>query len=193
MGKLFTQGWYDRVEARIALAIAKAAGGVGALGNRVVSPNDFATNQIGNIAPTGAGVFVAVVDITPRASGLLYVSGYLGADATSVGVDQVILESGYYPGLTGITGGTLIAPGLTTAQGAPITAVTLTGAPTQIALSRAETQAPAGALTGAWSMPIAFPVHAVAGQRTGITFFLISANARTFTNLQLSIDVTEQP
>ena len=193
MGKLFTQGWYDRVEALLALARAAASGAGAALQNRVVSPNDFATNTIGNVSPGGGGAIVAVVDITPKASGLLYVSGYMHADATSVGVDEVTLQTNYLDGLTGITGGTLIAPGLTTAKGSAITAVTNTGPLVEIALTRVDTPAPGGGLAGGWTMPVCFPVQAIRGHRTGLTFFLISANARTFTNLTLQLDVTEQP
>lgn len=188
--ELARKAWRTALEA---LSIASSAqSSIAALQNRVVSPNDYNTNIIGNIAPGAGGAIIAVVDITPKASGLLYVSGYLHADATSVGVDEVTLQSNYLPSLTGITGGTLIAPGLTTAQAAPITAVA-SGAPVEIALTRVDTPAPGGGLSGGWTMPVCFPIQAVKGQRTGITLFLISANARTFTNLQLSLDVTEQP
>jgi hypothetical protein len=115
--ELARKAWRTALEA---LSIASSAqSSIAALQNRVVSPNDYNTNIIGNIAPGAGGAIIAVVDITPKASGLLYVSGYLHADATSVGVDEVTLQSNYLPSLTGITGGTLIAPGLTTAQAAP--------------------------------------------------------------------------
>lgn len=191
MGKLFTQGWYDRVEALLALARSSAAAVSVPLRNRVISPNGLGANDLGNITP-GASTIIAVVDITPQASGLLYVAGYLETGATSAGTDRVSMDINGIPTLTGITGGVLVAPGLTLAQGAAITGVA-GGAPQSGSRTFVESAAPAGTLTGAWTMAFAFPFQATPGDRTGLEFLLTSGSNRTFDNLTLCLSVTEQP
>jgi hypothetical protein len=155
---------------------------------RVVSPN-LETLLPSSFSPTSSGKVVAVVDITPSAAGLMLTSINMAIVASAP--DDATLIAFFVPNLTAITGGTLVAPGLTFA---PTSTTPLYTDPSSvIMLSAVEpTEVVGGANIGTVSMAN-LPVQATPNKRCGIVFVAVSPNNTTWTSVAVSTAVVEQP
>lgn len=166
--------------------ITEFADGAGSEVARVVTPNAetiFATD----FSPSDAGTLFMALDITPEASGLLIISVNIAIVAE--GTDQPSCAMFYVDDLTAITGGTLIAPGITAVPTATTPAF---GAGVEVFAASNATQLVdedhISLLTFA-----GIPVQAVAGHRTGLVFVADSPAEVVWATVACSLSVIEQP
>lgn len=164
-----------RQDALIALGIARGAGANASALPRVITPNAPQTFAAALAPAAGTGSLVAAVDITPRKSGLLLCSALFNIQSDAA--DQCLIELLYVDLLTAITGGTLLAPGLT-ATPTSTTPVDTSNPP--VAVQAQSTQVFTGPLNDAAIIFPSVPVQAIAGHRSLIAFRGVSVNLRTW-------------
>lgn len=166
-----------------ALYTIQANGETTVSGNRVVTPNT-PTSLAVPFAPGPGGKVLLVADITPQSSGLLLVSVNLSIIEDAAGVPGC--EIIFVDDLTAITGGTLIAPGLTSE---PTSTTPAFGAGEAVfATAQPST---AGAPHIATLTLASVPVQAVTGHRTGIILLGVDTGAQNWTNILAAISVVE--
>ena len=142
------------------------------IGSRIITPNtesSFAAN--GDVfVPTEAGKILAVVDITPTASGLLIVNAAF-AVASNTASDIPSIGLFYIDLLTGVTGGSAI-PGASAITRLP-TATTPAQGVTPVFAAFQGTVVLGPNNIAQVNFP-GVPVTAVPGHRTGLVFFAAS-------------------
>jgi hypothetical protein len=167
-----------------ALYTIQANGETTVSANRVVTPNPI-TELTVPFAP-GAGKVLLVADITPQSSGLLLVSVNLGITEDAAGVPAFLIA--YVDLLTAVTGGTLIAPGLT--EEPTSTTPAFTAGVGVFAVENPSfndgTNPHEATLTAA-----SVPVQAVVGHRTGIIVVAKDTGAQNWTAISASVSVVE--
>jgi hypothetical protein len=153
---------------------------------RVVTPN-AETPLTAPFAP-GAGKVLLVADITPATSGLLLVSVNVALIEDATGVPGFAIF--FIDNLTAITGGTLLAPGLTEEP----TSTTPAFGTGVLVFS---TEAPSfndGSNPHTAVLTLAgVPVQAVVGHRTGIVVLARDTAAQNWTSVAATVSVVEQP
>src|SRR5215472_2351434 len=135
---------------------------------RVVTPNAEAVFA-GAFSTGEGGAPLAVLDITPTSSGLLIVNANFAIQAVE-GTDTPLISLYYVDNLVSVNGGTLYAPGLTSAPTS--TTPNETSGVGVFGLSQATQVINTQNLCELTFAGV--PVQAVAGHRTGLAFFAIS-------------------
>lgn len=161
--------------------------GSGALA-RVLSPNGE-TVLGSTFSPTSAGKLMAIVNITPKSSGIVLTS--ILAEIVASGADDCVLNIYYIPNLVSVTGGTLKAPGLTflpTSSTPPYTD------PTAVLMfsAAASTFSLSGANTASVALPN-LPLSIPSEVDAGIAIVGASVNNTNWTNVGLAVSSIEQP
>ena len=142
------------------------------------------------VQPTTLGKLLAVVDITSLQTGLVLVSANFGIQADATDTPGVAMF--WMPGLTSVSGGTLIAPGLTDGN-----LGTLATTPDVIATGTEvfAVSGPTAVINAANTVNLAFagvPLKLMPGVRTAIGFLGISNSAETGWTVGLTVSVVEQ-
>ena len=178
----------DQVDARTwisALYSIQGNGGAPLTLTRVVTPNAD-TSLTAPIAPGVLGKVLLVADITPQSTGLLLVSVNVDLIEDAAGVPGFAIF--FVDNLTAVTGGTLIAPGLTEE---PTSTTPAFGAGVAVFA----TEAPSfddGTNPHNAVLPLAgVPVQAVVGHRTGIIVVARDTGAQNWTAIAATVSVIE--
>ena len=155
---------------------------------RVISPNGPLSSF--TLQPTTVGKLLAVIDITPKQTGLLLVSANFQIVADGVDFPQIAML--WEENLTAVTGGTLLAPGLTDGNlGTLATTPDVVSGGTEVYSAAAPT-----AVFGASNyVNIAFagiPFELTAGVRAAVGFFGISTGSETGWTVSLTASAVEQ-
>jgi hypothetical protein len=159
-------------------------------GARVVTPNtesSFAANG-DSFVPAEAGRILAVVDITPTASGLLIVNAAFAVSSNASDIPSIALF--YIDLLTGITGGSAL-PGASAITRLPTnTTPAHSGSPVFVPFQGTVVLGPNN--VAQVSFP-GVPVTAVPGHRTGLVFFAQSTSNSAQWTVGGSVSIIEQP
>ena len=146
---------------------------------RVVTPNG--QPSLGPFVGGFSGRLL-VVDITPTKTGLLICQFQIGdlSDSTVEGIDFEVFIA---DNLTGITGGTLIAPGLTASEPGNLITAVASDAPVFVG----ETVTPPVSPAGTRAVYFNAPLQAVVGHRTAIIAFTGATGDPTFSFVSASV------
>lgn len=181
------------VAARITQLLTQIAGEgifIPTTGSRVVTPNtesSFAASG-DEFVPEEAGKILAVVDITPTASGLLIVNAAFAIASNTAEVPSVALF--YIDLLTGVTGGSAL-PGASAITRLPTsTTPAQSGAPVFVPFQGTSVLGPNN--VAQVNFP-GVPVTAIPGHRTGLVFFAQSTSNTAQWTVGGAVSVLEQP
>jgi hypothetical protein len=180
----------DEVDARTwisALYSIQGNGGAPLTLSRVVSLNDIATKSLPAPFAPGVSKVLLVADITPQSSGLLIVSINVDVIEDAPGVPGIALF--YVDDLTAITGGTVVAPGLTAE---PVSTTPAFGAGVAIFAAEAISFNDGANPNTAIVIMAGIPVQAVVGHRSGIIVVAHDTGAQNWTSLSASVSVVEE-
>lgn len=169
-----------------ALYTIQANGETTVSGNRVITPNAEALLPGLPFQP-GTGKVLLVADITPQSSGLLLCSIQLAIVEDAAGVPAMALI--YVDDLTAVTGGTLIAPGLTVQ---PTSTTPAFGAGVAVFAVEAVTFNDGINPNNAILTFAGIPVQAVEGHRSGIIVVAKDSGAQHWTGVTATVSVVEQ-
>jgi hypothetical protein len=180
----------DEDEARewiAALYTIQAGGGTGPVTlQRVITPTTVALLPA-PFEPTSAGKILFVIDITPQ-SNLILVS--VNVDLISDGAGVPGLNLVLVPLLTAVTGGTVIAPGIT-AEATSTTPAVSTG--TEIVPTEAPTFDDGSGNPHSCILVVASaPVTVIAGQRYGIVCLARDTSTQNWTSIAAAISAIAQ-
>lgn len=154
---------------------------------RVITPNLESSLPV-PFEPTAAGKVLVVADITPESTGLLLVSVNLSIIEDAAGTPGIAVI--FLDDLTAVTGGTLIAPGLT----AEPTSTTPSFSPGGVVIMAVQEATFAAAQPNNAVLTIAAaPVQVTVGHRVGIFVVAVDSSTQNWTALGLSMSVVEQP
>jgi hypothetical protein len=186
--QLSTTVFSDETDARewiSALYTIQAEGDTTVSLTRVVTPNALTSLPV-PFQPGIAGKTLLVADITPATTGRLLVSVNLSIIEDAAGIPAFAIF--YVDNLTGIVGGTLIAPGLT-AEPTSTTPAVGTG----VVVFATEAIAFNDGANPHVALPIvaSVPIQAVVGHRTGIFVFAHDSGTQNWTSIGASVSVIE--
>jgi hypothetical protein len=172
-----------------ALYTIQAGGGtpVNALA-RVVSPTVITPWPV-PFQPGVAGKILFVADITPEVTGELLVSVNVQIISDGAGVPRILL--GVVGPLTAVTGGTLLAPGLTL-EATSVTPDFSTALPVATNLDETFDDGAGNPHTAVLTIA-SIPINATRGVRIGIVGFAADTSTQSWTALTGQISVQEQP
>jgi hypothetical protein len=176
----------DEIEARewiAALYTIAANGGSPVTFTRVTTPNTETSLTV-PFQPTDVGKVLLVADLVPQTTGLLLVSVNLDVIEDAAGAPAI--AAFLVDDLTAVTGGTLIAPGLTEE---PTSTTPAFGGPPIFSTEQASFAA--GNPHQASLTLASCPVQAVVGHRIGIVIVASDTAAQNWTGIAVSMAVVE--